>query len=355
MVRALVALLVATLASVLAQPCEAEQAFHYQLFKSVTLGGSDLWDYLTFDPQSRRLFITRDTHVVVVDGDSGALIGDIANLGHVHGVALAAERGYISDSGTNSVVVFDRQSLRRLGAIAAGMRPDGILYDAFSRRVFSLNGGSRDATAIDVATGRVVGTVPLGGRPEAAASDQQGTIYVNIADRGEIAAFDSKTLQVQHRWSLAPCSDPSGMALDAAHERVFSGCRNTILAVSDGRAGKVVATVPIGQGVDANGFDPTYGLVFSSNGVSGTLTVIRERTPNDYEVLENVPTARSARTMALDPSTHRVYLVAADVKILAPPAMPAPPAAPGPRRRFSIEPGSFRVLTFVPASGTSAP
>ncbi len=331
----------------------AAEGVHYHLIKTVTLGGTEFWDYLGIDPEARRVFITRGNHVMVVDADSGALVGDIQGLGGIHGVVVAGDRGYISDGGTNSVVVFDRRTLQKTGSIPVGMRPDGILYDPFSRRVFSFNGGSQDATAIDVATGQVAGTVPLGGRPEAAASDQHGTIYVNIEDKDEIAAFDSKTLApVQRRWPLAPCTGPSGIAIDVAHQRLFSGCRNSVMAVSDTVSGKVVTTVPIGQGVDANRFDPDQGLVFSSNGGSGTLTVVRRVAPNDYQVVQNVPTARSARTLELDPRTHRIYLVAADFKPFAAPKGAAPPKATtgkaGGFRRPAILPDSFRLLILSP-------
>jgi hypothetical protein len=340
-VGGLLAAAFAVTAAVPGAAADSPRTFNYHLVKSVALGGSDFWDYLSFDPLEGRVFIARDTHVMVVDADSGALVGDITGLGHVHGVALAGTRGYVSDGGANSVVVFDRKTLRKLGEIPAGMRPDDILYDPYSGRVFAFDGGGNAATAIDAETGHVAGAVPLGGRPEAAATDDRGTIYVNIADKGEVAAFDSKSLAIERRWSLAPCTDPSGMAIDAARERVFSGCRNSIMAVSDTKSGKVVATVPIGQGVDSNRFDPDYRLAFSANGLSGTLTVVRELAPNDYQVLENVPTVRSARTMALDPKTHRVYLVAAQLERVA---HPKPHTRP-----FSIVPGSFELLIFAPA------
>jgi YVTN family beta-propeller protein len=339
--RSLPAVIAVALASVAVRPAVAAHSVHYRVIQTVKLGGDEGWDYLTFDKEGRRVFITRDSHVMVVDADSGMLVGDIRGLGHTHGVALAGPRGYVTDSGTNSVVVFSRATLRKIAEIPAGMRPDGIVYDPFSGRVFAFDGGSHEATAIDVASGRVVGTVPLGGRPEFPATDARGTIYVNIEDKSEIAAFDSKTLTIKRRWSLAPCTEPSGLAIDAKHERVFSGCRNSLMAVSDGRAGKVVATVPIGQGVDANRFDPGYQLAFSSNGFSGSLTVAREVTPNDYRVIENVPTMRSARTMALDPETHRVYVVGAQLERVA---HPKPHERP-----FSIVPGTFELLILGPA------
>jgi YVTN family beta-propeller protein len=315
----------------------AAETPHYHLLKSVILGGSDGWDYLTIDSLTHRLYITRGTHVMVVDAADGALIDDIRGFERVHGVALAHDRAYVSDGGADAVVVIDRRSLRKLETIGAGKGPDGILYDAFSDRVFAFNGGSGDATAIDTRTGRVAGTVALGGKPEAAAADGRGTIFVNIEDKSEVAAFDSKTLKVRRRWSLGSCEEPSGMAIDRLHARLFSGCRNSMMAVSDTRGGKVVATVPIGAGVDSNRFDPSGGLVYSSNGVSGTLTVVRELTPNDYTVLENVPTMRSARTMELDLNTHEVYLVGAQ---LAPTV--ATPDHPHPRP--TVVPGTFRLL-----------
>lgn len=329
------------LAAGLAALCAADSGTaataHYHLIKSVTLGGEGGWDYITVDPETRRLYITRGTHVMVVDDRTGAVVGDIGGLEGIHGVAFLGDRGYVTDGGADSVVVFDRHSLRKLGEIRAGTRPDGILADEPAGRVFAFNGRSDDATAIDAASGTVAGTVALGGKPEAATMDDSGTIFVNIEDKSEIAAFNAKTLAVERRWPLAPCESPSGQAIDVKHHRLFSGCENSIIAVSDTRSGKVVATIPIGRGVDSNRFDPSDDLVFSSNGVSGTLTVAREVTPDRYEVLQNVPTAVSARTMELDPTTRRVYTVAADVKFGQP--------TPGQRRpRPTIMPGTFRLL-----------
>ncbi len=346
---------------------------HYHLIKSVVLSGASGWDYITVDPETRRLFITRGTHVMVVSAGSGRLVGDIGGMKGIHGVAFAHRRGYITDGGSDSVVVFDRRSLKKLGSIPVGQGPDGILYDPFSDRVFAIEGRGGDVTAIDAKTDKVVGMLPLGGRPEAGTTDGRGRVFINIEDKSEVVALDSKTLTIVRRWSLAPCASPSGMAIDAAHERTFSGCRNGVMAVSDTRAGKVVATVPIGAGVDSNRFDPATGLAFSSNGISGTLTVVRELTPDRYEVLANVPTARSARTMELDPRTHRIYLVAAELEFPAEPreapaaGPPEPPAAgpseqrppgsreppPGPtqRRRFvrpTVVPGTFRLLILAP-------
>ncbi len=332
---------------------------HYHLVKSVVLGGASGWDYITLDPETGRLYITRGTHAMVVNAGSGRLVGDIDGMKGIHGVAFAHRRGYITDGGSNTVVVFDRRSLKKVGIVPVGQGPDGILYDPASDRVFAIEGRGGDVTAIDARTDKVAGMLSLDGRPEAGAADGHGMVYINIEDKSEVVAFDSKTLTIVRRWSLAPCMNPSGVAIDAAHERIFSGCRNGVMAVSDTQAGKVVATVPIGQGVDSNRFDPATGLAFSSNGVSGTLTVAREVTPDQYEVLENVPTARSARTMELDPATHRVFLVAAELRFPGggppgqrPAGPPSPPAAGAPpQRRFmrpSVVPGSFKLLILAP-------
>ncbi|MGH8227171.1 MAG: YncE family protein [Steroidobacteraceae bacterium] len=332
------------LASAVAVPALAAGPSHYHLIKTVTLGGTSFWDYMALDPLTDHLYITRGDHVTVVSGRTGAPVGEIGGLKEIHGVAFAGSRGYISDGGANDVVVFDRRTLRKLGKIPAGPGPDNILYDPYSHRVFAFDGHDTEATAIDVRTGQAVGTVALGGRPEAAASDDHGSIFVNIEDKSEIAEFNSKTLAVERRWPLAPCAHPSGIAIDAAHHRLFSGCRNAVLAVSNTQAGRVITTVPIGQGVDSNRFDPRDGLIFSSNGRSGNLTVIKEVTPNEYHVVRNVPTALGARTMELDPRTGRVYLVTA--KLIFPKQTPAPTA----KRRFprpTIVPHSFELLIFA--------
>ncbi len=342
----------------LAAACIAAGAeSHYHLIKSVVLGGASGWDYITLDPETRRLYLTRGTHVMVVSAGSGRLVGDIGGMKGIHGVAFAHRRGYITDGGSDAVVVFDRRTLKKLRSLPVGQGPDGILYDPFSDRVFAIEGRGGDVAAIDATTGKVVGRLPLGGRPEAGTADGHGMVFINIEDKSEVVAFDGKSLTIVRRWSLAPCMSPSGMAIDAAHERTFSGCRNGVMAVSDTQAGRVVATVPIGQGVDSNRFDSGTGLAFSSNGVSGTLTVVREVTPDRYEVVESVPTARSARTMELDPATHRVYLVAAEFKFPGggppgqrPAGPPAPAGSPSQRRfvRPSVVPGTFRLLILAP-------
>ncbi len=313
----------------------------YHLLKKIPLGGEGGWDYLTLDAAARRLYITRATRVAVLDADTGAPVGELADTPGVHGVALAPElgRGFTSNGRTATVTIFDLKTLRALGQAKTGANPDAIVYDPASKRVFTFNGGSADATAIDAASGAVAGTIALGGRPEFAAADGAGRVYVNLEDKNELVALDSRRLKIAARWPLAPCTEPAGLAMDARHQRLFVGCHNQMMAVVDAASGRIVATLPIGRGVDANAFDPETSLAFSSNG-DGTLTVVREESPDKYKVVENVATQRGARTMALDPKTHNVFLVTAE---FGPPPAPTPE---NPHPRPTIIPGSFVVLVF---------
>jgi len=298
----------------------------YHLAKTVKLDGPGGWDYLGIDSESRRLFISHDTHVVVLNADTGDVAGDIANTPGVHGVAIAAEfgRGFTSNGKANNVTVFDLKTLQTIDQAPTGKDPDAIVYDPASHRVFTMN-GEGSATAIDAATGKVAGTVKLPGRPEFAVADGHGGVFVNIESRSELAEIDSRMLKVTNQWPLAPCKSPSGMAMDTEHSRLFIGCDNKMMAVVDAKSGKVVTTVPIGDGVDANRFDPGPGLAFSSNGDSGTLTIVHEDTPDKYTVVENVKTGEGARTMEVDPKTHNVYLMTAKFV----PAKPYPKPVPG--------------------------
>jgi YVTN family beta-propeller protein len=314
----------------------------YHLLKKITLGGEGGWDYITFDSPTRRLFISRQTKVIVLDVDSEKVVGEIPNTEGVHGIALAPEfnRGFTSNGRAGTVTIFDMKTLAVIDTVQAGTNPDAIVYDPASKRVFAMNGRSSNSTAIDAATGKVVGTIALSGKPEFAVSDGAGHVYVNIEDKSEMWQIDSQKLTATTHWSLAPCKEPSGLAMDLEHRRLFSGCDNKMVAVVDADTGKVIATPEIGDGVDANGFDPGTGFVFSSNGESGTLTVIHEDTPDKYTVVENVPTQKSARTMALDPKTREVFTVAAQFG-------PRPAATPEtPRPRPPILPNSFVVLIY---------
>jgi YVTN family beta-propeller protein len=334
-----IGLAVAALASSSAAAAPGSSGYH--LVKTVPLGGDTFWDYLAIDAAHRHLFVTHGTHVIVLDADSYAIVGDIPDMTQVHGVAIAAGlgRGFISDGGDNTVTVFDLSTLKATGRISVGTRPDGILYDPASRRVFTFNARSSDATAIDAASGTVAGTIPLGGKPEFPATDANGHAYVNIEDKAELVEFDPKSLAILNRWSLAPCEEPSGMAIDVEHARLFIGCHNQMMAVVDASSGKVVATLPIGRGVDANRFDPATGFAFSSNG-DGTLTVVHEDTPDKFSVIDNVPTQIAARTMEIDPKTHNVFLVTADL-------IPFAPTADNPHPRSGMAPGSFRLLVYA--------
>lgn len=304
----------------------------YHLVKTVALGGDGGWDYISFDPAHRHLFISHATHVVVVDADNLTVVGDIPDTPRVHGVAVAPDlgRGFTSNGGDNTVTAFDLATLKIIGRYPTGTRPDSYVYDPVSHRVFTFNAGSSDATAIDGATGAAAGTVPLGGKPEFPVADGKGNIFVNIEDKSEIVEFNSQNLAIENRWPLAPCQEPSGLAIDAAQARLFSGCHNLMMAVVDADTGKVIATPPIGKGVDANRFDPATGYAFSSNG-DGTLTVIHEDSPDSFSVVDTVPTQAGARTMEIDPKTHTVFLVTAD-------------RVPGSTDHAAFVPGSFRLL-----------
>lgn len=311
----------------------------YHLVNTFKLGGEGGWDYLTFDPTANRLFISRATHVIVIDADSGKPVGDISDTPGVHGIALAPElgRGFISNGREGTVTIFDLASLKTLMKVKAGENPDAILYDPASKRVFAFNGRTRDATAIDAARGTVVGTIKLEGRPEVGVSDEQGKIFLNIEDKSLIESIDAQTLEVKARWPVAPCEEPSGLAIDRKNRRLFAGCDNKMMAVVDANSGKVIATPPIGDGVDANAFDPGTGVAFASCG-EGVLTVVHEDSPDKFSVVANVTTQPGARTMALDEKTHNVYTVTAKFGPL-----PAP-TKENPHPRRTILPDTFVVL-----------
>jgi DNA-binding beta-propeller fold protein YncE len=320
---------------------QAPKPAGYHLLKKHVLGGEGGWDYLALDVKARLLYVTHGNAVEILNVDTGVKSEPITNLKGVHGVAFAPERnrGYISNGRGNSVSVFDLKTHKVIEEVASsGQNPDAIMYDAFSGRVFTFNGRTSNATAIDAATDKVVGTVDLGGKPEFAVTDGKGTIFVNNEDKSEIVAFDAKSLQVKKRWSIAPGEGPSGLAIDLKGKRLFSVC-DKVLVVSDFVNGKVVTTVPIGNGPDAVRYDAATGLVFSSNG-DGTMTVVKQESPDKYSVLETVTTAPRARTMELDPKTHHVFLVTAEFG-------PAPaPTKEQPRPRPTVVPGTFMVLEF---------
>ena len=312
----------------------------YHVIRKYKLGGEGGWDYLTLDPNSRRLFISRGTHVMVIDADSGKPVGDIPDTPGVHGIALAPEfnRGFTSNGREGTVSIFDLKTLALISKVKdVGENPDAILYDPASKRVFTFNGRSHDSTAIDAATGKIVGKIPLDGKPEFGVSTGAGEIFVNIEDKSELTSLDPQALKVKSTWSLTPCQEPSGLAMDVKSRRLFSGCDNKMMAVVNADTGKVITTLPIGEGVDADRFDPETDLAFASCG-EGVLTVVKEESPDKFSVLQNVPTEARARTMELDSTNHQIYLVTAEFG-------PKPAAtADQPNPRPPVLPGSFVVL-----------
>jgi len=330
--------LIVALFSIAVVPATAQKSF--KLADRVKLGGEGGWDYLIYDPDANRVFITRGNHVMVVDAKSLKSTGDITDLSGTHGVALAPAlgRGYITSGGDNMLVIFDLKSLKVLDKVKVGERPDAILYDASAKRVYTFNAKSQDSTVVDAASGKVVGTIPLGGKPETAVADGKGNVYVNIEDRSEIVRIDTAKLTVAEHFPMAGCDDPSALAIDAAHRRLFAGCASKIVAVVDPDAGRLVTTVDIGGGVDAGAFNPKTQQIFMSCGADGVLTVIHEDSPDKYSVLQNVPTAKGARTMALDAASNTVYTVTAQFD-------PTPPP-PGQRRK--IIPDTFELLVVRP-------
>ncbi len=316
----------------------AVPAFAQKQFKMadrVKLGGEGGWDYLIYDNVGHRLFITRGSHVMVVDTGSLKVAGDIPELSGIHGVALAQDlgRGFVSNGGDNTVTVFDLKTLKKLDSVKVGDRPDAILYDPFSKHVFTFNARGQNSSVVDPASGKVVGTIPLGGKPEFPASDGKGKLYVNIEDKGQISQVDVSKQTVLNTWPIAPCQEPSALAFDVEHHRLFAGCGNKMMAVVDSDSGKVVTTVPIGEGVDAGGFNPETQEVFMSCG-EGVLTVIHEDSPDKYTVQQNLATVKGARTMALDQENDVVYLVTAQREA-------TPPAA---GQRPAMVPGSFELI-----------
>jgi DNA-binding beta-propeller fold protein YncE len=326
--------LLVLLAALTLFPQTAPSPRDYRVIKTISASGDEGWDYLTVDASARRVYVSHGSHVVVMDADSYAVVGDIPDTEGVHGIALAEDlgRGFVSDGRANTATIFDLKSLRTIGTVKTGTNPDAIVYDAASQRVFTMNGRSGDATAIAAVVGSVVGTLALGGKPEFAVADGHGSIFANIEDKSEMVEFDARKLTVTHRWPLGPCEEPSGLAMDRKSRRLFAGCGNKMMAIINADSGQVIATPAIGEGVDANAFDPETKLAFASTG-EGTLNVLHEESPNKFTAVQNVPTKKSARTMGLDLKTHNIFLPAADF---------APPE-PG-ERRGKMKPGSFVIL-----------
>ncbi len=326
-----------TLALLLAPP-------HYNLERRVSVGGEGGWDYVAVDSAARRLYVSRATKVLVFDVDTLKSVGEIPKTEGVHGIALARDlgRGFTSNGRAGTVTVFELATLKVLKEVkVTGENPDAILYDPPTQRVFTFNGRSGNATAVDANAMSVAGTIPLGGKPEFAVSDAKGHLYVNLEDKGELQELDPKELTASKPWPLPGCEEPTGLAIDVKGGRLFVGCGNRVMDIVSAADGHLLAKVPTGSGTDATAFDPGTGLAFSSNG-EGTLTVVAEGPPGAFRVVQNVETARGARTVALDEKTHRLFLPTA--KFGPPPS----PTAERARPRPPILPDSFEILVVSP-------
>jgi hypothetical protein len=325
-------ILCAGLMSRAAAPAPGPSGYH--IVKTVPIPGDEGWDYVTVDSDARRVYISHSSHVVVMNADTYAVEGDVPDTQGVHGIALAPDlgRGFVSAGRANTAVIFDIKSLKTLGTVKTDANPDAIVYDAVTKRVFTFNGRGKNTTAINGADGTVAGTLALGGQPEFAVADGKGSIFVNIEDKNELVQFDAQKITETHRWPLAPCKSPSGLAMDLKNRRLFAVCDEKVMAIVNADTGKVVASPAICDGPDAAGFDPATGYAFASCG-DGNLTVIHEDSPDKYTVVENVPTKRSARTMGLDLKTHNVFLPSAEFD--------APAAG---ERRGKMKAGSFAIV-----------
>lgn len=327
---------------VIAAATVASAAGGYHLLQKVSVPGDEAWDYCFVDTVGRRLYASHNSHVVVMDVDSHALVGKIEKTDGVHGITVARDlgRGFTSNGRSASVTIFNLKTLETIAEVTGtGGDPDSIIYDPPTKRVFTFNKAGKNATAIDAAAGKIVGSIDLGGETQFAASDEKGHVFVDVVDRDVVVKIDSRKLVAEERWPVAPCVGPGTMAIDRKYGRLFIGCGNKLMVVLDTKDGRVIASLPIGQGRDAAAFDTEARLAFSSNG-DGTVTVIKEESPEKYSVLENVKTEAGARTMAVDSKTHKIFLPVAD-------RGPAPPpTADNPRPRPPLVPGTFRILIY---------
>jgi len=325
----------------------AAAAASYHLLKKYSFGAAadsprEYFDYITVDSSARRVYLSHGTEVKVINADTGALIGNITGLKLVHGVAVAPEfgRGFISDGAQGKVFFFDLKTLKITGEANAAKDADCVAYDPFSKRVFVMEGDPNSATAIDAKTGAVVKTIELGGGPEFAVADGKGTVYINLEDKSELLAVDSRTLEIKSRWPVAPAGGPTALAIDVEHHRLFSAGRNPqMLVVLDSDNGKVIQSFPISAGVDADRYEPQTGLIFVST-FEGKVHVFHEDSPDKFSEVETIETERGAKTMGLDTKTHNLFLDTADFA-------PAPaPTAERPHPRGAAIPGTFRVLVY---------
>jgi len=323
----------------------ALKAQTYEVTHTFTVGGTGGWDYVFPDPPTHRLFVARSNRLMVVDMNDGHLIAELPGLNGAHGVAMAPGTGHaFATSGEDSsVVMFDAKTYKTLAKIHAADDADAIIYDPATKHIFTMNGDANSSTVIDPRTGTAIATIPLGGKPEEGQSARDGMIYANLTDSSRIVEVDAKNARLTGKsWSTAPCKNPVSLAIDTQRQRLFSGCRNGMMAISDYKNGRVVATAPVGRGVDGGGYDPVKRDAYTSNG-DGTLTVVHQDTPDTYHVVDNVATTQGARTMTIDPATHRIYTVSAKFG-----PVPAESTATNPRRRPPILPGTFMVIVVEP-------
>jgi DNA-binding beta-propeller fold protein YncE len=314
------------------------QSSPYMFSKEIPIGGEGGGDYLSVDAGAHRLYVSHATKVVVIDTLAAKVVGEIPDTPGVHGFAIAADlgRGFSSNGRENKAGIVDLKTLKLLQKVDTGENPDAILYEPARKEVYTMNGRGKSATVFEAGTGKVVATIPLEGKPEFAQT-QDGKVFVNIEDMNAIKVIDTATHKVTATWPIAPGEAASGMALDAANHRLFIGCDNKLMLMVDNTTGKVVYSVPIGEGVDSNWFDPATRLAFSSNGESGTVTIAHEDSPSTLRVVQTLKTHRGARTMALDPVTHTIYLAASEYE----------PQAAGSKDRPKALPGTFKVLVYT--------
>ena len=327
----------------------------YHIVQTYSLGGDGAWDYVVPEPAQHRVFVARTNRVMVIDTDRGKLLGEVMGINGAHGTAIdeASGHGFATSGNDQTVVMFDARTFKELARIPSAEDTDAIIFDPASRRVFTFNGDAHSSTVIDPAAGKRITTIDLGGKPEYGASAGDGKVYANLTDISEVVEIDAKNATVSRRWSTGACKQPVSMAIDTKNHRLFSGCRSGVLAVSDYQAGKTITTLPIGMGVDGAGYDPGTGDVFATN-ADGSMTVIHQENPDTYRVVQSVMTPTASRNMGLDPTTHRIFVAAADFA--------APPAPEGRARqgeastngaprgrggRPSVVPGTFKLLVIA--------
>jgi YVTN family beta-propeller protein len=333
-------ILLPVLFSVAVAVCRADGPYH--LIKEIPAGGDGGWDALTVDSAAQRLYVSHAARVVVIDLAKDQVAGEITNTPGVHGIAVAPKlnRGFTSNGRENKVSIVDLKTLQTLSKVDTGTNPDAIYFEPGQNEVYAFNGRGQSATVIDAKSGKVIATIPLGGKPEFAEADPGAhRVFNNLEDKSEVAVIDTKTHQVTNHWPIATGEEASGIAIDVKHHRLFLGCGNKLMVMMDSTSGKVVATVPIGQGVDGSAFDPETQLAFASCG-DGTTTIAHEDSPDKLTVVQTLKTERGARTMALDPQTHKIYLPTAQFE-------PQPEQAAGsPRQRPKMVPGTFKILVY---------